>query len=142
MRGSAVPTIVWSRAAKKRASPTPMVARMRAFRVISPGIGDLLVDGIDRFVEVRQSGTQTCALLHGNAREERGYAALHDLAVLVELAAPLRGELHEDDPPIAGVLEAPDEPFARQRVHEFGERRCGHGAALGKIAAPHRALAK
>src|ERR1700694_3738675 len=118
MRGSAVPTIVWSRAAKKRASPTPMVARMRAFRVISPGIGGLLVDGIDRFVEVRQSGTQTCALLRGNPCEERGHAALHDLAVLVELTASLRGELYEHDPSIARVLEAPAEPFARQRVHE------------------------
>src|SRR5438034_1388776 len=140
MRGSAVPTMVWSSAARNSASATPTVARMRALRVISAGIGSLLGHGFDRVVEVRKGGAQADALLRGEVREHTGHTPLHDLAVLVELAAPRGGQLDEHDPPITGVLEATDETVARERIDELGERGRRHRAALREIAAPHRAL--
>src|SRR6266566_4169307 len=54
MRGRAVPTMVWSSAARNNASATPTVARMRALRVISAGISGLLGHGFDRVVEIGQ----------------------------------------------------------------------------------------
>src|SRR5438132_4448495 len=137
MRGRAVPTMVWSSAARKSASATPTVARIRALRVISAGIGGLLAHGIDRFIQIRERGAQTCALVGGDACEQGGHAPLHDLAVLVELAASLSGQLDEHHPPIARILEAPDETLTRERVDEFGERGRRHRAALREITAAH-----
>src|SRR5882762_11320243 len=89
MRGRAVPTMVWSSAARNRASATPTVARTRAFRVISAGICSLLGHRFDRVVEIRQCDAQARTLVGGESREHAGYTPLHDLAVFVELAAPL-----------------------------------------------------
>src|SRR5438132_7608768 len=140
MRGRAVPTMVWSSAARNNASATPIVARMRALRVISAGISGLLGHGFDRVVEIRQRHAQACALLGGEPREHAGYAPLHDLAVLVQLAAPLTGQLDEHDTPIGRILDAPDEYVTRERIDELGKRRRGHPAALREVTASHLAL--
>src|SRR5437879_3687280 len=120
MRGRAVPTMVWSSAARNNASATPTVARMRALRVISAGIRGLLCQGFYRVVEVRQRHAQTRALVGGEPRENVGYTPFHDLAVPVELAASLRGELDEHDTPVGRILEAPDEPVTRKRIDVLG----------------------
>src|SRR5438105_10415445 len=109
MRGSAVPTIVWSRAARKRARPTPTVARIRALRVSSAGIDSLLGRGFDRVIHVRQRSAQTCAFLGGEPRDHAGYAALHDLAGFVELARPLTGQLDPHDTPSDRILNTADD---------------------------------
>src|SRR2546426_12772053 len=106
MRGRAVPTMVWSSAARKSASATPTVARIRALRVISAGIGGLLGHGIDRFIQVRQGGAQTCALVGGGAGEEGGHAPLPYPAVLVGVTRCLTGGLREDKPPNSRDLPA------------------------------------
>src|SRR2546430_14458344 len=134
--------MVWSSAARKSASATPTVARIRAFRVISAGIGGLLGHGIDRLIEIRQRGAQTYSLVSGDACEQGGHAPLHDLAVLVELAASLSGQLDEHDPPISRILETPNETLTPERVDELRERRGRHRAALREIATTHRAPAK
>src|SRR3989442_14104929 len=123
MRGRAVPTMVWSSAARKSASATPTVARIRALRVISAGIGGLLGHGIDRFIQVRQGGTQTCALVGGDASEEGGHAPLHDLALLVQLTAAPSGQLDEHDPPISPVLEATDGTHQPEPIDDVGQPR-------------------
>src|SRR5712691_3211610 len=105
--------MVWSSAARKSASATPTVARMRALRDMSAGIGSLLGHCFDGAMEVRERRAQTRALVGGYFREEAGHGPLHDLAVLVELAASLSGELDENDPPITRVLEAPDKTVPR-----------------------------
>src|SRR2546430_17638191 len=101
--------MVWSSAARNSASATPTVARIRALRVISAGIGGLLGHVFDRAVEVRQRHAKPCALVGGNPREQAGHGPLHRLAVLVELAGALRGELDGPDPTVTGVLEASGE---------------------------------
>src|SRR5438445_10389917 len=100
MRGRAVPTMVWSSAARNNASATPIVARMRALRVISAGISGLLGYGFDRVVEIRQCDAQTRALVGGEPREHHGYTPLHDLCVFVELAVPWYSHIDEHDTPI------------------------------------------
>src|SRR2546427_13127537 len=104
MRGRAVPTMVWSSAARNSASATPTVARMRALRVISAGIGGLLGHGFDRVAEIRQRHAQARALLGGGPPEHAGYAPLHDLAVLVQLPAPPTRPPAEHAPPVAPLL--------------------------------------
>src|SRR2546427_9783577 len=98
MRGRAVPTMVWSSAARNSASATPTVARMRALRVISAGIGGLLGHGFDRVVEIRQRPAQARALLGGEARRPTGIAPPPDTALPAQPAAPLAGQLHERHP--------------------------------------------
>src|SRR2546430_17424546 len=88
MRGRAVPTMVWSSAARNSASATPTVARMRALRVISAGIGGLLGHGFDRVVEIRQRHAQARALLGGGPREPAGLAPLPEFAGPCPAAAP------------------------------------------------------
>src|SRR4030081_1229731 len=142
MRGSAVPTIVWSSAARNSASATPTVARIRALRVISAGICSLLGDGFDRVVEIRQCDAQARTRVGGESREHAGYTPLHDLVVFVELAAPLCGELDEHDAPIGRIFEPSDESVPRERIDELGKRRRGHRATLREVTSSHRALAK
>src|SRR2546428_12024640 len=118
MRGRAVPTMVWSSAARKSASATPTVAKMRALRDMSAGICSLLGHDVDRLIQVRQRGAQTCALVGGDPAEKSSHAPLHDFAMLVELAAGLSGQLDEHDPPISRILEPPDETVTRERGAE------------------------
>src|SRR3982074_2035050 len=103
MRGRAVPTMVWSSAARNSASATPTVARIRAFRVISAGICTLLGHRFDRVVEIRQCDAQARTLVGGESREHAGYAPLHDVVVFFELAASLCGEVDEQHAPIGRV---------------------------------------
>src|SRR5256885_16570516 len=100
MRGRAVPTMVWSSAARNNASATPIVARMRALRVISAGISALLGYGFDRVVEIRQCDAQTRALVGGEAREHPGYTPLPDLAVFFGLADPPTGQRYKSGQPV------------------------------------------
>src|SRR2546422_11361940 len=105
MRGRAVPTMVWSSAARNSASATPIVARMRALRVIPAGIGGLLGHGFDRVVEIRQRHAQACALLGGGAPEHAGHAPPHDLAVLFQPAAAPARQRRERGTPTRPILE-------------------------------------
>src|SRR2546422_773865 len=85
MRGSAVPTMVWSRAARNSASPTPTVASVRAVRVMSPGTCRLLAERFDRVLEIGKGRAQTRALplegqrtaLVGGLRHELAEAGKH-----------------------------------------------------------------
>src|SRR5438128_3940333 len=97
MRGRAVPTMVWSSAARKSASATPTVARMRALRVISADIRGLLGDGFDRVMQVGKGGSQAGALVGRQTHEHVRDAMLHVIAVSVELVATARRQLHEHD---------------------------------------------
>src|SRR5438309_1071014 len=142
MRGKAVPTIVWSSAARNRASATPTVARIRALRVISPDIGVLLRRGFDRVEHVCKRSAQPRALLRRQLREHASDALLHVLAVPVELPPSFGSELDEHDATVVRVLEALGKPLSSQRIHELGKRRRGHRAALGELTAAHRSAAK
>src|SRR2546429_5729334 len=85
MRGRAVPTMVRSSAARKSASPTPTVARIRALRVISPDIGLLLGHCFERVLHVGERGAKASALFGGEAREHSRDTHLHVVAIAVEL---------------------------------------------------------
>src|SRR3982751_9616 len=106
MRGSAVPTIVWSRAARKSASATPIVASTRARPVISADTGILLGHCFEGFVQVAQGRVQPCALLGWNLREHQRNALLHELAITVELSPAAAGQLNEDHAAVARVFQA------------------------------------
>src|SRR5438094_9307736 len=111
MRGKAVPTIVWSSAARNRASATPTVARIRALRVISPDIGVLLRRGFDRVEHVCKRSAQPRALLGRQLREHASDALLHVLAVPVELPPSFGSELDQHDASAHGALDALGNPL-------------------------------
>src|SRR5436853_7779391 len=105
MRGSAVPTIVWSSASRNRARPTPIVARILPFLVRSPDIGVLLRHCFECVVEVGKRRMQACPLVRGQPRDDACDTLLHVFAVAVELATAARRQLDKDDPPVARALQ-------------------------------------
>src|SRR2546430_14047482 len=107
MRGRAVPTMVWSSAARKSASPTPTVARIRALRVISPDIGLLPGHCFERVLHVGQRGAKASALFGGEAREHSRDTHLHVGAIAIGLLPAASRQLHEGDAPVLRVLSAP-----------------------------------
>src|SRR5207245_6710695 len=106
MRGSAVPTMVWSRAARNSASPTPTVASVRAVRVMSAGTCRLLAKRFHRVLEIGKGRAQARALLGRKLRQQLGDTLGHEVMHPLELAASARGQLDDDHAPIARVLDA------------------------------------
>src|SRR6266550_6154595 len=142
MRGRAVPTMVWSSAARKSASPTPTVARIRALRVISPDIGLLLGHCFERVLHVGERGAKARALLGWEAREHSRDTQLHVVAIAIELLPATSGQLDEDDAPVMRVLESPHEAVAGEGIDLLRDRRRRHRAPLREIAAPHGVFAE
>src|SRR5712691_7116884 len=142
MRGSAVPTMVWSRAARKSASPTPTVASVRAVRVMSAATCRLLAKGFDRVLEIGKGRAQARALLGRKLRQQLGDTFGHEVMHALELAASPGGQLDDDYAPIARVLHAAAEPLLDERIDELRERRRRQRAALRQLAAAQRALAQ
>src|SRR2546430_17711658 len=100
--------MVWSSAARNSASATPTVARIRALRVISAGIGGLLGHLFDRAVEVRERHAKRCALVGGNPRRQARHRPLHPLPVAVCLPAPPPGKPDQHHPTLTRMLQASD----------------------------------
>src|SRR2546429_9101209 len=104
MRGRAVPTMVRSSAARKSASPTPTVARIRALRVISPDIGLLPGHCFERVLHVGQRGAKASALFGGEAREHSRRTHLPRGSTATDVLPAPSSQLAEDDAPVMRIL--------------------------------------
>src|SRR2546429_9745330 len=93
MRGSAVPTMVWSRAARNRPSAIPMVTKtVRRRPSVSTDMRSLLVGGLrERLLKVGQRGGETVPLLGGGGRQGLGGGAGPGLAAALGLPPAARG---------------------------------------------------
>src|SRR2546423_14944818 len=106
MRGSAVPTMVWSSAARKSASMIPTVTRTSRRPCSSPDNSGLLLRGWgdEDVVEVRDRGAHAGLLLGGEAVQARGELGRHEGTGPLELGlAPVGGPDH-DRPPIGRIV--------------------------------------
>src|SRR5437667_104865 len=72
MRGSAVPTMVWSRAARNRPSAIPMVTKtVRRRPSVSTDMRSLLVGGLrERLLKVGQRGGETADRRQGRQDQQ------------------------------------------------------------------------
>src|ERR1700687_5464816 len=106
MRGSAVPTIVWSRAASKSASITPMVART-LMRVVSSACGMRfsLLDA-HRLDETETQMAQLNQLRRFQALGQRDLDARGLPPQRLDALAALVGELGIDSAAIVWVVHA------------------------------------
>src|SRR5712664_1705893 len=112
MRGSAVPTIVWSSAASRSASITPMVART-LIRVVNSacGMGFSLL-GAHRLDEAQAEMAQ---LNQFGLFEAVGQGGLHPGGLppeLTDTVATLVGDLGIDRAPVRRIGDAPDQAVA------------------------------
>src|SRR5437762_6053474 len=143
MRGSAVPTIVWSRAARKSASMMLTVTRTRRRPWISPDMACLLLRGWGR-EDVAQIGDRRahpCALLRREAIEEPNDVGRgrRDDAIDLGLAGGADGD--EDRPAIRGVRVPPGVAVGDQTLDQLGDGRW-RGPAEGRdLAGAGRAVA-
>src|SRR2546430_11578271 len=134
MRGKAVPTIVWSSAASKRASITPMVART-LIRVVSSacGMGFSLLDAH----RLDQAQTQMSQLNQFGLLEAMGQGGLDPCGLppeLVDAVATLVGDLGIHRAPVRRIGNAPDQAVALQVVDEPGHGSRGDVEHLGELA--------
>src|SRR5712692_6167587 len=134
MRGSAVPTMVWSSAASKSASITPMVART-LIRVVSSacGIGFSLLDA-HRLDEAQTQMTQLNELRLFQALRQR---KLHTRGLppqRLDALAALLGELGVDGAAIVRIVDAFDQAVAFQVVDQAGHRPRGNVQHLRQLA--------
>src|SRR5207244_10984497 len=99
MRGSAVPTMVWSRAARNRPSAIPMVTKtVRRRPSVSTDMRSLLVGGLrERLLKVGQRGGETVPLLGGEGRQDLGDELGHVLADALDLEPATRGHFADHD---------------------------------------------
>src|SRR4051812_29257162 len=112
MRGSAVPTIVWSSAARKSASPTPTVAKILLFRVISTDTGCLLwvcIDARNRLTDVAERCADPLALRLGQAGEDVGDGDRRRMLEALQVPATLGRQRHAHGAAVGGVGLAPHE---------------------------------
>src|SRR2546425_8833349 len=116
MRGSAVPTIVWSSAASKSANITPMVAST-LIRVVSSacGMGFSLLDA-HRLDEAQTQMTQLNELRLFQAVGEGGLDARGLPPEGLDALAALVRELGVDGAAIVRIVDAFDEAVAFQVV--------------------------
>src|SRR3984893_13829708 len=134
MRGSAVPTIVWSSAASKSASITPMVART-FIRVVSSacGMGVSLLDA-HRLDEAQTQMAQLNQFGFVEAVRQRGLGAGGLPPQRIDARAALFGELGVDGAAVVGVVDTFDQAVALQVVNETGYCPRGDVQHLGKLA--------
>src|SRR6202521_3794716 len=120
MRGSAVPTIVWSSAASKSASITPMVART-LIRVVSSacGMGFSLLDA-HRLDETQTQMAQLNQLRLFKALGQRGLDTGALPPQRFDACAALLGELGIDGAAIVGVVHTFDQAVALPVVGRAG----------------------
>src|SRR2546430_16831318 len=138
MRGSAVPTMVWSRAARNRPSAIPMVTKtVRRRPSVSTDMRSLLVGGLrERLLKVGQRGGETVPLLGGEGRQDLGDGLGHVLADALDLTPAARGHFDDHHAPVRWVLRAAHEAVALERVDELRERGPRQHAFLREVAAP------
>src|SRR2546423_1245071 len=134
MRGSAVPTMVWSSAASKSASITPMVART-LIRVVSSacGMGFSLLDGH----RLDQAQTQMSQLNQFGLLEAMGQGGLDPGGLppeLVDTVAALVGDLGIHGAPVRRIGDAADQAVALEVVDEAGHGSRGDVQHLGELA--------
>src|SRR3989442_15741865 len=124
MRGSAVPTMVWSRAARNRPSAIPIVTKtVRRRPSVSTDMRRLLVGRLrERPLKVAQRSGETVPLLGGEGRDDLRDRPGHELADALDLAPAARGHLDDHHAPVRGILRAPHEAVALERVDELRER--------------------
>src|SRR5438132_927933 len=134
MRGSAVPTIVWSSAASKSASITPMVART-LIRVVSSacGMGFSLL-GAHRLDESQAQMAQLNQLGFLEAVGQGGLDSGGLPPELVDTVAALVGDLGVDRAPVRRIGNAPDQAVALQVVDEPGHGSRRDVQHLGELA--------
>src|SRR5205807_5339600 len=134
MRGSAVPTMVWSSAASKSASITPMVART-LIRVVSSacGMGFPLL-GAHRLDEAQ---AQMAQLNQFGLLEAVGQGGLDPGGLppeLIDAVTALVSDLRMYGAPVRRVGDAPDHAVALQVVDEAGHGSGGDVEHLGELA--------
>src|SRR5438477_2517399 len=138
MRGNAVPTMVWSSAASKSASITPMVAST-LIRVVSSacGMGFSLL-GAHCLDKSQAEMTQLNQFRLLEAVGQGGLDAGGFPPELVDTVAALVGDLGMDRPPVRRIGDAPDQAVALQVVDEAGHGSRGDVQHLRELA--HREL--
>src|SRR5437879_3166893 len=134
MRGSAVPTMVWSSAASKSASITPMVART-LIRVVSSacGMGFPLL-GAYRLDEAQAQMAQLNQFGLLGAVGQGGLDPGGFPPELVDTVAALVGDLGIHGAPVSRIGDAPDQAVALQVVDEPGHGSRGDVKHLGELA--------
>src|SRR4029077_14641157 len=134
MRGKAVPTIVWSSAASRSASITPMVART-LMRVVSSasGMGFPLLDA-HRLDEAQAQMAQLNQLGLLQAVGERGLNTRGLAPERLDALAALLGELGINGAAIRGIVDPFDQAVALQVVDESGHRPRGDVQHLRQLA--------
>src|SRR5437899_12022675 len=113
--------MVWSSAARKSASATPTVAKMRALRDMSAGICSLLGHDVDRLIQVRQRGAQTCALVGGDPAEKSSHAQIITCPFLSGALQPYNDHFAGPHRRIVSIHTLPSQPQI-QTHHERQEK--------------------
>src|SRR6266851_8010701 len=125
MRGSAVPTIVWSRAARNSASMMPTVTKTRRRPWISPDMACLLLRGWGR-EDVAQIGDRPahpCALLRRQAIEEPNDVVGGRRDDAIDLGLAGRADRDEHRPAIRGVGVPPGVAVGDKPLDQLGDGR-------------------
>src|SRR5438045_498820 len=143
MRGSAVPTMVWSSAARKSASMIPTVTRTSRRPCSSPDNSGLLLRGWgdEDVVEVRDRGAHAGLLLGGEAVEALGELGRHEVTDPLELGLALVGELDDDRAPIGRIVHPARVALGDQALDDLAHRRRRGPAERRELAGPDRAAA-
>src|ERR1700682_826683 len=142
MRGNAVPTIVWSSAASKSASITPMVARTFILVVSSAcGMCFSLLDA-HRLDETQTQMAQLNQLGLRKSMGQRGLGTRGLPPQRLDALAALLGELGVDGTTIVRIVDAPDQAVALEVVDQAGHRsrrdiqhlrQLAHGETPGRL---------
>src|ERR671937_2398030 len=155
IRGIAVPTMVWSRAARSSAAMMPAVTRIFSLRLRSLAVirtsNSHSPDVLD---QPQAQMAQRDQIVFGKIGGDRPPRLEHLLANRPQLLATGGGEPGSDRPPVVGVGHPLDEPVALEHIDEAGdvagadpENRCELTEGAIVVAAqpneqPHPALAK
>src|SRR5438105_11035104 len=133
MRGSAVPTIVWSRAARNSASMMPTVTRTRRRPWISPDMACLLLRGWrgEDVAQICDRGAHPCALLRRQAVEEPDHVGGGRRDDPIDLGLAGRADRDEDRAAVSGVGIPPGVAVGDQTLDQLGHGR-GGGTAEGR----------
>src|ERR1700731_4896943 len=142
MRGSAVPTIVWSSAASKSANITPMAARTLILVVSSAcGMGFRLLDA-HRLDEAQTQVTELNQLRLFEALGQRGLDARGLPPECLDALAALVSELGVDGAPVGRIVDPLEPAVALQVVDQPGHaswgdvehlRQLAHGKTAGRL---------
>src|SRR5256885_13421239 len=150
MRGSAVPTIVWSRAASSSASITPTVAST-LMRVDSSACGmTLFLLGAHRLDHSQTHMTELNQLRVLEASGQRLLAGYRITPKRLHPLPALLGDLGVDRAPVVRIIDSSHQAVAHQVVNQPGDRsgrdvehrrEIPHGAAaIRDVLQPHKDL--